>query len=362
LANGEGLDVSSEGELVQKLLSKYHKHGRPVLDAKIPINVTLGVTLQQIQEVDPKKETLTALVWLNLEWKDEFLRWNASQAGDIDKLRMNVEDIWVPDIEVYNQVSQKGLRDREQVVLESTGDIFWIPPYMLTTSCKLDFTFFPFDQQKCDIKFGSWTHHGWQLDIKTKSEDMDISGYVRNEEWDLAGAVGKRNEVYYECCPEPYLDVTYTVHLVRRPSTHIQRHLVPSALLTFLGILSLLLPASQPSSRLLILLFSFIMISIGSSSIPQPSLMASLLGSCMFTILLLIIHTILVASFANSRSFYLACSSRWTMIDSKENQEAVFRARAQRIAWWVDFAAFWVFLLGFGVYFTCKVAGFPILK
>merc|ERR1711971_1178355 len=221
LANGEGLDVSSEGELVQKLLSSYHKHGRPVLDAKKPINVTLGVTLQQIQEVDPKKETLTALVWLNLEWKDEFLRWNASQAGDIDKLRMNVEDIWVPDIEVYNQVSQKGLRDREQVVLESTGDIFWIPPLHAH------------HQQKCDIKFGSWTHHGWQLDIKTKSEDMDTSGYVRNEDWDLAGAVGKRNEVYYECCPEPYLDVTYTVHLVRRPPTHIQRHLVPSALLTY---------------------------------------------------------------------------------------------------------------------------------
>ena len=104
------------------------------------------------------------------------------------------------------------------------------------------------------------------------------------------------------------------------------------------------------------------MISLGSSSLPQPSLMASLLGSCMFTILLLIVHTILVASFANSRSFYLACSSRWTMIDSKENQEAAFRAKAQKIAWWVDFAAFWVFLLGFGVYFTFTVVSFPIVK
>merc|ERR1712192_308316 len=188
---------------------------------------------------------------------------------------------------------------------------------------------------------------------------MDISGYVRNEEWDLAGAVGKRNEVYYECCPEPYLDVTYTVHIMRRPSSHIQKHLVPSALLTFLSILSLLLPASQPSSRLLILLFAFLMISLGSSSLPQPSLMASLLGSCMFTILLLIVHTILVASFANSRSFYLACSSRWTSMVGKENQEAAFRAKAQRIAWWVDFAAFWVFLLGFGLYFAFTVAGFP---
>jgi len=107
--------VSNEGELVEKLLSKYHKHGRPVLDAKKPINVTLGATLQQIIKVDPNEETFTAMVWLNFAWKDQFLSWNASQAEDIEQLRLDIEDIWIPDIEVYNLVSRKGLRDREQV-------------------------------------------------------------------------------------------------------------------------------------------------------------------------------------------------------------------------------------------------------
>ena len=48
-------------------------------------------------------------------WKDESLSWNASQVGDIDQLRIDAKDIWVPDIEVYNMVAQKGLREREQV-------------------------------------------------------------------------------------------------------------------------------------------------------------------------------------------------------------------------------------------------------
>ena len=52
---------------------------------------------------------------LNLAWKDEFLSWNASQAQGIDQLRIDAKDIWVPDIEVYNMVAQKGLREREQV-------------------------------------------------------------------------------------------------------------------------------------------------------------------------------------------------------------------------------------------------------
>ena len=53
---------------------------------------------------------------LNFRWKDEFLSWNASQAGGIDQLRLDLDDIWIPDIEVYNLVSRKGLRDREQVM------------------------------------------------------------------------------------------------------------------------------------------------------------------------------------------------------------------------------------------------------
>ena len=48
-------------------------------------------------------------------WKDEFLIWNPSLAHGIEKLRIDVEDIWVPDIEVFNLVAQKGLREKEQV-------------------------------------------------------------------------------------------------------------------------------------------------------------------------------------------------------------------------------------------------------
>ena len=54
---------------------------------------------------------------LNFEWKDEFLAWNSSQAQGIDKLRLDVGDIWIPDIEVYNLVSRRGLREKEQVGL-----------------------------------------------------------------------------------------------------------------------------------------------------------------------------------------------------------------------------------------------------
>ena len=37
------------------------------------VNVSVGLTLQEIIEVDDN--SLTAIIWLNLEWVDEYLVW-----------------------------------------------------------------------------------------------------------------------------------------------------------------------------------------------------------------------------------------------------------------------------------------------
>ena len=33
----------------------------------------------------------------------------------------------------------------------------------LTSSCEIDVEYFPFDEQKCFLKLGSWTHDGYQV-------------------------------------------------------------------------------------------------------------------------------------------------------------------------------------------------------
>ena len=39
---------------------------------------------------------------------------------------------------------------------------YW-PPSPPQSTCKIDITWFPFDDQQCDLKFGSWTYSGWQV-------------------------------------------------------------------------------------------------------------------------------------------------------------------------------------------------------
>ncbi len=56
---------------------------------------------------------------------------------------------------------------------------------ILKSTCYIDVRWFPFDIQKCDLKFGSWTHNGWLLDLQMQA--VDISSYIPNGEWDLVG-------------------------------------------------------------------------------------------------------------------------------------------------------------------------------
>ena len=49
------------------------------------------------------------------------------------------------------------------VVVSSNGDCLYIPPGIFKSTCKIDITWFPFDDQKCDLKFGSWTYNGWKV-------------------------------------------------------------------------------------------------------------------------------------------------------------------------------------------------------
>lgn len=62
--------------------------------------------------------------------------------------------------------------------------VLFIPGIFMST-CNVDVRWFPFDIQKCELKFGSWTFDGWLLDLQMS--EADISGYMPNGEWDLVG-------------------------------------------------------------------------------------------------------------------------------------------------------------------------------
>jgi nicotinic acetylcholine receptor len=50
-----------------------------------------------------------------------------------------------------------------KATLKFTGEVFRKPPAIYKSSCEINVEYFPFDEQSCIMKFGSWTYNGFQV-------------------------------------------------------------------------------------------------------------------------------------------------------------------------------------------------------
>ncbi|XP_063864573.1 acetylcholine receptor subunit alpha-type acr-16-like isoform X9 [Scylla paramamosain] len=202
-----------------------------------------------------------------MEWNDVNLRWNETDYGNVKDLRIPPYKIWKPDVLMYNSADE-GFDGTYQtkVVVSSNGNCLYIPPGIFKSTCKIDITWFPFDDQRCKMKFGSWTYSGWQLDLQLQSEDGgDLSDFIKNGEWDLIGCPGKRNSITYKCCPEPYVDVTFEIVIRRRTLYYFCNLILPCVLIASMAVLGFTLPPDCGEKLSLGTYFNCIMFMVASS-------------------------------------------------------------------------------------------------
>ena len=64
--------------------------------------------------------------------------------------------------------------------LKFTGDVKWTPPAIYKSSCEINVEWFPFDEQNCDMKFGSWTYDAKQVTNTDRKLYFDISFHAKN--------------------------------------------------------------------------------------------------------------------------------------------------------------------------------------
>ncbi|TGZ49301.1 Neuronal acetylcholine receptor subunit alpha-7 [Temnothorax longispinosus] len=56
------------------------------------------------------------------------------------------------------------------------------------------------------------------------------------------GMPGKKNTIMYQCCPEPYVDVTFTIQIRRRTLYYFFNLIVPCVLISSMALLGFTLP------------------------------------------------------------------------------------------------------------------------
>lgn len=125
-----------------------------------------------------------------------------------------------------------------------------------------------------DSQFGSWAHHGFEINLTNRSAAGDIGSFVVNSEFDITSMPLERHVITYGCCPEPYPDVTFYVNLKRKPMFYVLNLLFPCIIITSMSVLGFLLPpesGEKISLEITVLLSLAVFMLVVSETLPATS-------------------------------------------------------------------------------------------
>ena len=292
--------------LYEEIFTDYNKLIIPIAPNKTRVTITLGLKLGQILDLNLKQQILSTNVWVEQTWHDHRLEWDPKLFEGINMVHVPAESIWIPDIVLFNNADGNyELTLVAKANLYSNGTVVWKPPTMFRSTCEIDVEYFPFDIQTCFLRFGSWTYAGDEVEIRHVSQKrrkidigIDLSQFYKNVEWDIIDVPAYYNENYYECCQEPYPDITFKIAMRRKILFYLVNLILPVALMTFMTVLVFYLPADSYEKVTLsisiltsLIVFFLLMLEV----IPPSSLTVPLFGKYLLVTLILVSFSAVVS-------------------------------------------------------------------
>ncbi|XP_041566585.1 acetylcholine receptor subunit alpha-type acr-16 isoform X11 [Drosophila gunungcola] len=115
---------------------------------------------------------------------------------------------------------------------------------------------------------------------------------------------GKKNTIVYACCPEPYVDITFTIQIRRRTLYYFFNLIVPCVLISSMALLGFTLPPDSGEKLTLgvtILLSLTVFLNLVAETLPQVSDAIPLLGTyfncIMFMVASSVVLTVVVLNY-----------------------------------------------------------------
>ncbi|ELT97047.1 hypothetical protein CAPTEDRAFT_92843 [Capitella teleta] len=246
--------MSAEKELLSILLDNYDRvgrSGRPVLNVSTPIDVMFGLGLIQM-DLNEKEKILTLSMWTRYQWRDEYLVWDPSKYDMVQSIRLHPEQIWIPDITLYNSAEIRPDARDALAVITFDGTVTWFPHTIFKSSCSVDVANFPFDSQKCHMWFGSWTHTAKEVNLHMGYQDQGIdlstfnSDYNESCSWEIINVTAKRRIMPSEEDEPNFVVLTYEIFMTRKVVFSSYILTLPCIFFAFLTLVVFWLPPDRP--------------------------------------------------------------------------------------------------------------------
>uniref|UniRef100_A0A0N5AJ91 Neur_chan_LBD domain-containing protein n=1 Tax=Syphacia muris TaxID=451379 RepID=A0A0N5AJ91_9BILA len=245
--------------LYKELLFYYDKFVRPVKNASGAVDVKFGASLIRIIDVDEVHQVMTTSLWMEMQWNDYRFVWDPQLWNGIKKLHIPSDQIWTPDIVLYNNAyGEPHISIVSSALVYYTGAVVWKPPSIYKSFCNISTEYFPYDIQSCVMKFGGWTYTGHLLNVRQLpvnlkdvpeqridedgenyehlEQGMDLSFYNPSAEWDLLSLTSSRYvKIYPGCCgSDAYIDVRFNLILRRKGLFYTVNLVIPYMLIAIL--------------------------------------------------------------------------------------------------------------------------------
>ncbi|KAH3834967.1 acetylcholine receptor subunit beta-like 1 [Dreissena polymorpha] len=263
----------------------YSKTLRPLLDQTDVVVVYTDMVLNSIIDFNEQEESMKIGGYLDISWLDELLTWNTSDYGGLDYLTLPQNDVWRPDVALHNSFKTfTGLGSSNLLLrVNYTGEVNWLPYQILEASCDVDITYFPFDTQECPFKFSAWSYVKDEVQLIEGKKGIYLDEFEENSRWSLVSTTAESGKG----------DATiliFKIKLKRKSIFYVFYIIIPIVLLSFLNILTFVLPVSsgeRASYVVTVLLSLAVFLTIVSSEIPKNSNTISIISVYMIAMIAL---------------------------------------------------------------------------
>lgn len=116
------------------------------------------------------------------EWVDERLAWDPDFYDNIKSLFLDENQVWIPDVTFLHEVdAAKPLKPTYKVFLVHDGTVIFMPAVVQKVFCKPNYIDWPFAEQNCTLKVGSFHYSIHDIDIQPRRSSSTTAGISEDE-------------------------------------------------------------------------------------------------------------------------------------------------------------------------------------
>ncbi|XP_061175827.1 acetylcholine receptor subunit alpha-like [Saccostrea echinata] len=225
------------------LFKNYTTLAKPRRNQSELVEVNVSMVIKTVLKVDERFQFISFYGWFNVQWKDEFLTWDANKQPGIKRINVPYKKVWRPDISLY--YSEEHIHDlgaHPFVSITSQGHVTWFPGAKYTVQCHLLVKKFPFDEQKCSMVVGAWQTTDWMQKVipRARSEN-DVEEITENGEWEFK----RFTHTVIHNSEFDLTQIVYTLEFRRRYQYFILSTVMPVIILALMNSLTFLIPVAS---------------------------------------------------------------------------------------------------------------------